>query len=139
MNVLAWFVTSKTGLTILLALALAAGGGITWFMFAKHYRAQGVAQCEGKHLGEAAIEAQRQARENVKRNADASRIANTADAAGAASALATDVASNTTREVIRDVYHEVPRTKSITGSCVHPVDKRVQAEFDKAVGAANGK
>lgn len=137
-SILTWFITSKWGITILLAVALAAGSLITYKLVVDRAFDRGVAKCRGELLAATALENQRQARLNVQRNTAASEIANAADAAGADVVRETDAATNDAKETIHVVYRDRPATKPVApGSCVHPVDKRVQDKLSEAFNSAN--
>ncbi len=135
-----WFITSKWGLTILACIVAIAASFLTYNIVVDRAYDRGVAKCQADHIAAEALANQRQDVENAARNTAASKIANTADAAGEAATAATDVSTNSTKEVIHYVYRDLPHTKPVAiGSCVHPVDDRVQQRFNEAIRAANGQ
>lgn len=136
--ILKWFITSKWGLTILVAAAIAAGMALALWLFADHYYDKGKADCQGDLIAATAKANQAQAAANEARNKLASEVANRATASGAAVVKEADTTTQSTKEVIRYVYRDPPTTKPVAGSCVHPVDKRVQDRISEAVRAANG-
>jgi hypothetical protein len=138
MKVLTWFITSKYGLAILASLLLAGGMMLGTHLFAKKHYNLGVAACNAQHLADEAVANQRQAIENERKNKLASQIANAADKQGEDVIRDTATDLNKTKETTADVYAKPPTTRPVAvGSCVHPVDKRVQARIDAAVDSAN--
>lgn len=133
-----WFITSKIGIALLLAAAMLTAAGVTHHVISKNAYNRGVSDTVAKYLAERAIANQRQAIENERKNKLASAIANKADADGQKATTDTDIKTNQTKEVIRYVYHDAPRTQPVAaGSPVHPLDQRVQARIDQAVDQAN--
>jgi Tfp pilus assembly protein PilX len=107
-------------------------------LFAKKHYNLGVAACNAQHLADEAVANQRQAMENERKNKLASQIANAADKQGEDVIRDTATDLNKTKETTADVYAKPPTTRPVAvGSCVHPVDKRVQARIDAAVDSAN--
>lgn len=138
-KVVAWLFGTRIGRIVLVVAVALLAAVLTFHMVDSRAYKRGQLDCTTKHLAAEAEANQRQARENERRNKVASTIAKDADARGTEAVKATDIVSNETKEVIRYVYRDPPRTKPVAGTCVHPVDERVQSRIDKAVNAANGK
>lgn len=133
-----WFITSKIGLSIILAVGIVASAAITYHVISKRAYERGVADERGRNIAAVAAANVKQAAENERKNRESSEIANEADKKGQAAANDVDTKTNQTKEVIRYVYHDAPRTKPVApGSFVHPVDRRVQDRIDAAVDQAN--
>ena len=136
-----WLVSSRLGQSLLLALAVMLAVYVTYkYVDNKAYQ-RGKLDCTTGYIAKTAVENQRQARENERRNRAASEVANKADAKGQEAVTAVDNKTNTAREEIRYVYRDAPRTKPVAGACVrvHPVDARVQDQFREAFNRANGQ
>lgn len=133
-----WFIDSRLGQIILLSLALLAAVLLTyWTIDSRAYR-RGELACESAHMATTAIANQKQARENDRKNRLASTIATQFTEAGEAAAQKTDVTTNETKGVIRNVYRKPPQNKPLVpGSCARPLDERVQERIDQAIDRAN--
>lgn len=130
-----WLINSRIGQSILLALAclLTAYVAYRW------------AYNNGKHDCEASVAAQQADAniqvhdEGVKRDATSSDISKDTTEKATETVAKIDTTTGKQTEVIRYVYRDRPRTTPVApGSCVHPVDDRVQEVFDQAVHRANG-
>ncbi len=116
------------------------GGGISigiaagWWLFSSHYEGRGYARCQSEHLAAAVSAAAGQARKNAENNQISSQVGkDTADAVSTTIAKA-DENTGRAKETITDVYRDPPKTAPVVlGSCVHPVDPRVQERIDAAV------
>jgi sRNA-binding protein len=137
-SIIAWLFGTKTGRTVLLCGAIAAGAVASWYAFSSHYDAQGYARCQGEHaaaLNKANVE---QARENAERAKTGSQIGQKAADNAQDVVRDADTAATTTKKDIHDVYKKPPVTAPVAlGSCVHPVDPRVQKRIDSAIREAN--
>ncbi len=133
-----WFLTSKMGRTILISLGLVVIlGGLYWFLDHRAYT-RGMADCQAAYNA-AQVEADRdQAKREDAQRHEATQIAKDSDTKAQEATRATDTATAETKEVIRYVYRDPPKTQPVVaGTCVHPLDARVQREINKAVDSAN--
>jgi hypothetical protein len=120
------------------ALILLAVLGLAWWGFSRHYYNAG-------YEARTAVYAAEQAKANVDliareraRDATSSEISKHTDKTAAAAVADTQAATAATKEVIHVVYRDRPTTQPVSpGSCVHPVDSRVQDRIDRAVREAN--
>ena len=126
------------GRGVLLGGSIAIGLGLGWWLFSAHYDSQGYQRCKSEQ-----IEALNRANvEQAKKNAESDKASaevgqQTADAANKVVRDA-DAGTTTAKETIEDVYAKPPSTAPLAlGSCVHPVDQRVQDDIDAAVRRAN--
>lgn len=119
-------------------LILVAAIGLAWWRFSTHYYNAG-------YEARTAVYATKQAKANVDlvareraRDATSSQISKQTDQTAAAAVADTQAATAAAKEVIHVVYRDRPITKPVApGSCVHPVDGRVQERIDRAVDQAN--
>lgn len=137
-KIIAWLFGTAMGRGVLLGASISIGVAAGWYIFSSHYETVGYNKCQSEHqeaLNKANAE---QAAENARKNELGSAIAK--DAAENADATVKDADANTTttKEGISDAYKDPPRTAPVSiGSCVHPVDDRVQDRIDAAVREAN--
>lgn len=121
------------------ALALAVVILLCWWGFSAHYKRVGYDECQAEHaeaLNKANV---KQAEKNAENDRTSAKVGKDAADAGAAATKKADVNTAKTKETIHDVYSKPPVTAPVAyGSCVHPVDKRVQDGIDEAVRRANG-
>jgi hypothetical protein len=137
-GIIAWLFGTKTGRTVLLCGAVAAGAAASWYAFSSHYDAQGYARCQSEHAAALNKANAKQDRENIERAKTGSQIGQ--EAAGNAQNVIhdADAAATTTKEDIHNVYKKPVATAPVAlGSCVHPLDPRVQKRIDRAVSEAN--
>ncbi len=131
---IAAFFATKLGRSLILAGAILATASLTYWLVRRDAYAEGVADCQAKQAAAIA-----QANVNVvekerEQSAAASHIARESDDAAARATGSTDEATIETKEVIRNVYVEVP----VATACVpRALDERVQDRFDAAVDRAN--
>ncbi len=123
---------------LVLTVLLATAGYLWWGHVAAHYRQEGIAECQRDHRD--AVDAANAAQlvENERQRAAGDRVAR--DAAGDAATVTAriDATADNNRREVQDVYRNPPSTRPIAvGSCVHPVDDRVQSGFERAVRDAN--
>jgi hypothetical protein len=133
-----WFIATKTGRTVALAIALTVGFVAAWAGFKSHYYQQGWDAREAKYAADKAAANVRQAAKNEKANKDASAVANKAsdDAAKVNKGAEETVAHG--KEAISNVYKQPPKTAPVApGACVRPVDPRVQSAIGASRRAAN--
>lgn len=133
MGVIAWLFNTKVGRMVLLIGTVAITTLLLWYLFADHYRDEGYEKCQAEHiaaLNDANVD---QAVENEERNDTASEIATEADEAGEGVLETINRDKNDDEREIRYVYRDRPTTAPVhAGSCVHPVDPRVQDRIDEA-------
>lgn len=137
-GIIAFLLTTKLGRSISAALLIALGVGIAWWAFSDHYYDKGVAACEAGYKALQGESNRRQSDLNNQSNVTSSAVANAADKAGAAVIAATDSTVTGGKENVRIIYRDPPKTAPVApGSCVHPVDRRVQSRIEAARAAAN--
>lgn len=127
------------GRGVLLGGSIAIGLGLGWWLFSAHYDSQGYQRCKDEQLqalNQANVDQAAKNAANDKASAEVGQ--QTADAANKVVRDA-DAGTTTAKETIEDVYAKPPSTAPLAlGSCVHPVDQRVQDDIDAAVRRANG-
>ncbi len=126
------------GRGVLLGGSIAIGLGLGWWLFSAHYDSQGYQRCKDEQLqalNQANVDQAAKNAANDKASAEVGQ--QTADAANKVVRDA-DAGTTTAKETIEDVYAKPPSTAPLAlGSCVHPVDQRVQDDIDAAVRRAN--
>ena len=126
------------GRGVLLGGSIAIGLGLGWWLFSAHYDSQGYQRCKDEQLqalNQANVDQAAKNAANDKASAEVGQ--QTADAANKVVRDA-DAGTTTAKETIEDVYAKPPSTVPLAlGSCVHPVDQRVQDDIDAAVRRAN--
>ncbi len=126
------------GRGVLLGGSIAIGLGLGWWLFSAHYDSQGYKRCKDEQLqalNQANVDQAAKNAANDKASAEVGQ--QTADAANKVVRDA-DAGTTTAKETIEDVYAKPPSTAPLAlGSCVHPVDQRVQDDIDAAVRRAN--
>ena len=138
-TIIKWLFGTAMGRGVLLGGSIAIGLALGWWLFSSYYDSQGYQRCKSEQ-----IEALNRANvEQAKKNAESDKASaevgqQTADAASTVVRDA-DAGTSTAKETIEDVYAKPPSTAPLAlGSCVHPVDQRVQDDIDAAVRRANG-
>lgn len=132
-----WLFGTAMGRGVMLGSSLMIGAGLSWWAFSDHYYDKGKTDCE---LGRAvdtneANVAQGEA--NVANNATSSEVGKQADAEAAKLAEAAEKARQETKETVDEIYRKPPVTAPVAvGSCLHPLDDRVQERIDAARAAA---
>lgn len=136
-TVVAWLFGTHMGRGVLLGGSLAIGAGLSWWGFSDHYYEKGKTDCQlARAVGTNAANVA-QGEQNAANNQVSSMIGQEAAKAGAAAVEAAQNATNSGKEKVDVVYRDAPATAPVAlGSCVHPVDVRVQDEFEKARAAA---
>ena len=135
---IAWLFGTPTGRGVLIGLCVAVGVGIAWLAFSSHYESAGYERCQREHAKAQAKANSEQARKNEQQVNAGLGIAKNADARAANAISEADKKSSDAKEDIKRVYKEPPTTAPLAiGSCVHPLDERVQERVDAAVRAAN--
>lgn len=134
---LAWLFGTHMGRGVLLGGSLMIGAGLSWWGFSDHYYQKGKTDCQLSRATDANAANVAQGEQNAANNLVSSQIGQDAAKAGAAAVDAANTATATGKEKIDVVYRDPPKTAPIAlGSCVHPVDARVQDQFEQARAAA---
>lgn len=133
-----WLFNTPMGRGVTLAGSIAIGLAVGWWAFSSHYEQAGYERCQGEHAKALADANANQANKNAANDRTSAEVGQqTADAASKV-VKDTDRDTNKTKETIDHVYEKPPTTAPVAlGSCVHPVDQRVQDAIDRAVRQAN--
>ena len=135
--VLKFLFATKMGRGVLLGGSVAIGILIGWYAFSTHYYNEGVASCQAGRLTDTNAANVKQGNDNIANNKTSSNIAKETDAEAAKVAADVEQAKQESKETVHEVYKNPPVTAPIVvGSCVHPVDERVQDRIAKARAAA---
>lgn len=136
--IIKWLFGTAMGRGVLLGGSVAVGLTIGWWAFSSHYDAVGYRRCKDEQARAVNDANVKQARENANNDATSASVGQHAAASAEAVAKAADQGTTKTKETIEHVYAEPPTTAPIAlGSCVHPLDQRVQDDIDAAVRRAN--
>ena len=123
-----WLFGTAMGRGVMLGASLMIGAGVSWWLFSDHYYDKGVASCQAGRATDTNAANVAQGEKNIASNQTSSDIGKAADA---------EAAKNNSKETIHDVYKKPPVTAPVAvGSCVHPLDERVQDQISKARAAA---
>lgn len=134
----AWLFGTSMGRGVLLGGSLTLGLALGWLVFAAHYEAKGKADCEAAAVSAALRANVEQAERNAAAAATGSKIGRETQAAADTVVKQADASAIRTEGEIVYVYRDPPRTAPVAfGSCVHPVDDRVQSGIERAVREAN--
>ena len=134
---IAWLFGTKTGRTVAMTSAVFIGAFASWYGFKTHYFNEGVASCQSGRLADTNAANVAQGEANIAANETASEVAKQADVEAAKVAEDAEKAKHDSKETVHNVYKQPPVTAPIAvGSCVHPVDKRVQDRIAEARAAA---
>lgn len=138
MKVTTWLFGTPMGRGVLLGGSISIGMALGWWAFSSHYETVGYNKCQNEHLEAVNAANAAQAEENDRKGKIGSVLAGEAAAGADAAVKDADSTTTTTKEGISDAYKGSPRTAPVAlGSCVHPVDDRVQDRIDAAVRKAN--
>lgn len=136
---IAWLFGTQMGRGVLLGGSLMIGAGISWWAFSDHYYQKGITDCQLAREKDANKANVAQGEKNIANNQVASAIGQDAAKAGAAAIETANTKVETGKEKIHVIYRDPPVTAPVAlGSCVHPVDDRVQDDFEQARTAAIG-
>ena len=137
-KVLAWLLGTKIGRTILATLAVCLVVWLSWLGFSAHYYNAGVVSCQLGLATDTNAANVAQGEKNAANNQTSSEVGrDTVDNVNAV-INESDTQTSDAKETIRYVYRDAPRTAPVAlGSCVHPVDDRVQERIDDAVRRAS--
>ena len=134
-----WLLGTATGRGVLIGGAISIGMALGWYVFSSHYEKEGYAKCKAEYAEAQAKADAEQARKNAANDAASSDITKGTTKAGEQVVAAADKANTEAKKEIEYVYRDPPQTAPVAfGSCVHPVDNRVQQEIGEAVRSANG-
>ena len=132
-----WLFGTAMGRGVMLGASLMIGAGVSWWLFSDHYYDKGVTDCQLGRATDTNAANVAQGETNIANNQTASEIGKVADAEAAKVAADAEEAKNDSKETIHDVYKKPPVTAPVAvGSCVHPLDERVQDRIGKARAAA---
>lgn len=136
--VLKFLFNTPMGRGVLLGGSISIGVAISWWLFSGHYEDIGYAKCQAEHL-EAVNKANAdQAAKNAQNATIGSQVGQDAAAAANTVVKESDQSTADTKEVIKYVYRDPPKTAPIApGSCVRAVDPRVQQSIERSVSEAN--
>ena len=136
-TVIAWLVGTKAGRSVALLAALAIGAVVSWYVFSTHYFSAGVASCQSGRLADTNAANVAQGETNISNNETSSSVGKVADEEAADLADDVEEAKRDSQETIHEVYKKPPVTAPVAvGSCVHPLDERVQDRIGDARAAA---
>lgn len=134
---IAWLVGTKAGRSVALAVALLLGALLSWWAFSSHYYDQGVAACQSGRATDTNAANVAQGEQNIANNKTSAELAKEADSEAVKVVEDAEKAKSESKETVSDVYKKPPVTAPIAiGSCVHPLDDRVQDRISKARAAA---
>jgi len=136
-RVIQWLFGTAMGRGVLLGSSLMIGAGLSWWAFSDHYYEKGKTDCELGRAEDTNAANVARGEQNIANNQVSSDLAKVNDVAGAKAAADAEQANNNAKETIHDVYKKPPVTAPVAlGSCVHPVDERVQDRIAAARAAA---
>lgn len=131
---IAFFLDTRIGQAILLAVGMLIAGGLAY----RWADGNGYDRCQAEHalaVADANVETYNA---QVKRDAGSLDAGKAADKAGAEAVAEVDQQTQQTEEKVHVIYRDRPATAPVaSGSCVHPVDPRVQDGIESAVDRAN--
>ena len=132
-----WLFGTSMGRGVLLGCSLMVGAGVSWWLFSGHYYEKGKTDCQLAQLRDTNLANVAQGERNAANNATSSQIGQESAKAGNAAVDDAVKAAETSKEKVDVVYRDPPATAPVAyGSCVHPVDDRVQQQFEQARAAA---
>lgn len=134
MNILAWFVTSKTGRTVS-ACIIAVVAAFSMKAYLEH---QGYKKCEQDQMAKTIKQAVLIYEAQVERDKTSASISADARENAGDAITAVDKNTNQVKKEISDVYSKKPETAAVaTCVSVHPLDDRVWKSLSAAVDQAN--
>ena len=132
-----WLFGTAMGRGVLLGGSIAIGMALGWYAFSTHYYNEGVADCQSGRITDTNAANVAQGERNIEANKTSSEIAKEADAEAAKVAKDVEQSKADSKETVHEVYKKPPVTAPVAiGSCVHPLDERVQDRIGKARAAA---
>ena len=134
-----WLLGTKIGRTTLATLAVCLVVWLSWLGFSAHYYNAGVAACQLGLATDTNAANVAQGEKNIDNNLISGRIGKESASQRNELLDAVETDRNNSKESITDVYKAPPATAPVAlGSCVHPVDRRVQDRLEAARAAAVG-
>lgn len=132
-----WLFGTAMGRGVLLGGSLMVGAGVSWYLFSDHYYEKGKTDCQLSRAQDTNAANVAQGERNAANNATASQIGQESAKAGNDAINTAREATDQQKEKVDVVYRNAPTTAPVAfGSCVHPVDDRVQQQFEQARAAA---
>lgn len=132
-----WFIATKTGRAVALGIAVAASVGVSWWAFSSHYERVGYRKCQEAYAKAVETANKQQLAKNDANDKTSAKVGQKTADNVAQSNKAADNAAGKNKETINDVYAKPIRTAPVAlGSCVHPVDARVQDAIESATNRA---
>lgn len=133
-----WLFGTAMGRGVLMGGSAAIGVALGVYAFSSHFEDKGYERCKGEQAAALNDANEKQAEENAAKDKLGTEIAQQAATEAEAVVKSADTNAITTKEQIKDVYKKPPTTAPVAlGSCVHPLDDRVQDRIDRAVRQAN--
>lgn len=134
---IAWLFGTSMGRGVLLGGSLMIGAGASWYLFSDHYYEKGKTDCQLARAQDTNAANVAQGEKNIANNQASSTIGKAASEAATKLVDKIDTDTDKSKETIHVVYRDPPKTAPVAyGSCVHPVDDRVQERFEQARAAA---
>lgn len=134
---LKWLFGTAMGRGVVLGGSVAIGMLIGWYAFSTHYYNEGVASCQLKRVSDTNAANVAQGEKNIANNQTSTQIAKQTDEEAAKVVEDAEQARQETKESVNEIYRKPPVTAPVSiGSCVHPLDDRVQSRIDEARDAA---
>lgn len=132
-----WLFGTAMGRGVLMGGSIAIGMVIGWYAFSTHYYNAGVKDCQSGRATDTNAANVAQGEQNIANNKTSSQLAQEADVEAVKVIEDAEKAKSESKETVSDVYKKPPVTAPVAiGSCVHPVDERVQDRISKARAAA---
>ena len=133
-TIIAWLFGTKLGRSVLLASVIATTVLVTYQVVEQ----KGYDRCKAEWNAAIADANVKTIDEQNERDAKSSDITQGARASNEENIQAIDEKADKSKETVNDVYDQPPRTQPVAyGSCVHPVDDRVQQEIERGYREAN--
>lgn len=133
-TIIAWLFGTKLGRSVLLASVIATTVLVTYQVVEQ----KGYDRCKAEWNAAIADANVKTIDEQNERDEKSSDITQGARASNEENIQAIDEKADKSKETVNDVYDQPPRTQPVAyGSCVHPVDDRVQQEIERGYRQAN--
>jgi len=128
-----WLLTTKVGRAVAATTLVAITLVTSWYFFSSHYTKAGYDACQAEHALAVAEDNIKVNEAQNKRDATTDKISDKADDTAAEVIEKTNTDTNETKTAIRTVYKDrVVTVPTVAGSCVHPVDSKVQSAIQDA-------
>lgn len=136
-KVIARLFGTAMGRGVLLGASMSIGALVSWYAFKTHYYDAGFQACQLGRVTDTNAANVAQGKQNTANNEASSEAGKLADAEAAKVAADAEAAKQDSQETVHEVYKKPPVTAPIVvGSCVHPLDERVQDRIGAARAAA---